>query len=55
MKKELNDEDDEPSDVKLVKDLSTKHLTEFLSTSTVPQASQIIMMPLRREVPKLPE
>jgi hypothetical protein len=49
LKKELN-EDNESSDVKLVKHLSTKLLTEFLSTSTVPLASQIIMMPLRREV-----
>jgi hypothetical protein len=38
LKKELND-DDESSDVKLVKHLSSTQLTEFLSTSIVPLAS----------------
>jgi hypothetical protein len=50
LKNELNNEDGESSDVKLVKHLSTKQLTDFVSTSTMPLASQIITMPLGSEV-----
>jgi hypothetical protein len=47
LEKELDDDD--------VKHLSTRHLTDFLSTSILPLTSQMIMMPTGRVVLKLPE
>jgi hypothetical protein len=54
LEKELNAEDDESSDVVPVKHPTTKQLVEFLSTLTLPLASQVTMMPTEREVPMLP-